>query len=313
MYTLVLNYKKIHSNYVTSAMPYIGVIIDGAEDWIKAYNNSNKEKIKVPLFSDKEQAFYEDMRSSIKIWDRSYSEVYQRLEILYQKSEEYFSGKCKPIAKFLKLYDIYGADIVDRVYCGNTILCSDFVPQFSYGSEVGPQIEQLSAIGGKYISLFRAKDPYEINRAMVFSCTDYGGFEKSPVGNAFSDRFVLFSILCQINFVLKCIDGFLLNATTTKLRFSYLMYYYVMRLLPEINQKLSTNFQMDNKWVCDKFRNAMAHYKIGVSLQESEIITTDSFYGLTQKYYNSDFTTVKDSIIKNLSVLSEQLTVYLNL
>ena len=168
-------------------------------------------------------------------------------------------------------------------------------------------------IGGKYIALFLVKDPYEINQSMNFECYDYGGFIKSPVGNAFSDRFVLFSILCQVNFILKCIDEYLLNATTTKLRFAYLLYYYVMRLLPEINQKLSTNFKMDDKWVCDKFRNAMAHYKIGVSLQEPEIITTDPFYGLTQKYFNSDFASVKDSIFVNLSILSKQFTKYLNI
>lgn len=36
---------------------------------------------------------------------------------------------------------------------------------------------------------------------MIFDIKDYGGFQKLPVGNDFSDKFALFSILSQINFL----------------------------------------------------------------------------------------------------------------
>lgn len=68
---------------------------------------------------------------------------------------------------------------------------------------------------------------------------------------------------------------------------------------------------MDDKWVNDKFRNAMAHYKIGVALKESEIDFSDPFYGLTQKYFTCDYITIKESLIDNLKVLSNQLSTYL--
>ena len=313
LYTVVMNHKNIHSNYIVSAMPYIGVIIDGVEDWVKVYNNSHKIKINIPTFTDEEKVFYEELRSSIKIWNSTYDEVYKRLEKLYRESDDYFSSVCKPVAKILELYDIFGVDIVDGQYCGNTILGSFFVPGILFGDPNGEHRKQMFAIGGRYTSLFGVIEPYEIKRSMRFSYADYGGFVKSPVGNAFSDKFVLFSILCQVNFILKCVDEYLSDETTTKLRFAYLLYYYVIKLLPEINERLLTNFYMNGKWVCDPFRNAMAHYKIGVALKESEIIFDDPFYGLTQKFFGCDYVTVKNAIIGNLLALSYQLRTFLRI
>lgn len=34
---------------------YMGVIIDGAEEWIKTINNSSKVKLEMPIFSSLEQ------------------------------------------------------------------------------------------------------------------------------------------------------------------------------------------------------------------------------------------------------------------
>jgi hypothetical protein len=34
----------IKLNYVMNCLPYLGVIIDGTENWVKSYNNSNKSK-----------------------------------------------------------------------------------------------------------------------------------------------------------------------------------------------------------------------------------------------------------------------------
>lgn len=47
---------------------------------------------------------------------------------------------------------------------------------------------------------------HSIEVSVIFDIMDYGGFQKLPVGNDFSDKFVLFSILSQINFLLYCVD-----------------------------------------------------------------------------------------------------------
>lgn len=41
----------------------------------------------------------------------------------------YKAFECKPIAKELKLYDIFGTDLVDNQYRGNTILCSYYMTE----------------------------------------------------------------------------------------------------------------------------------------------------------------------------------------
>lgn len=313
IYTLVCHYKEIKSNFTMSSLPYIGLIVDGVEDWIRAYNNSHAVKMNLPIFAPQEQAFYEKMRACIKLWENSYTNVYEELKRIYIMSDNYFSSICKPVAKKLKLYDIFGVDIADGSFCGNTILCSYYMPDYNFQQQDGERIKSLSEIGGRYVSLLQTTTPYQVSKSITFTYADYGGFVKSPVGNAFSDRFVLFSLLCQINYILKCIDEYILDDTTTKLRFSYILYYYVLHIIPAINQKLSTHFAMDDKWNSNAFRNAMAHYKIGVALKDSELILSDPLFGLSQKYLGCDYLTVKNGIKQELMGLASQLKVFLKL
>ena len=77
----------------------MGMIIDGVEDWIKSYNNSNKNKLDLPLFTQEEQLYYEAMRNSVKMFENGVDAVYGMLEERYLKSDEYFSSLCKPIIK----------------------------------------------------------------------------------------------------------------------------------------------------------------------------------------------------------------------
>ena len=312
IYTIYQNYSKVGDNYFVALLPYLGLVTDGAEDWLKAYNNSSKVKLDVPLFNKEQQSFFEKMRSSIKIWEQDYDSIYQELGRIYRESDDYFSSVCKPIAKQLHLYDVFGAYIANQKYCGNTILCNYFIPEYKFGSDNEDLIISMGNVTGKYTALFGATESYSFNSSFSEAHDrDYGGFIKSPIGNKYSDKFVLFSILCQINFVLVGINKTVIDETPTKLRFSYLLYYYLLKILPQINKKLSANFKLSDKWRSEKFRNSMAHYKMGVSLREKEIVFDDSFYGLTQKYLGTDYYTVKNDIIYCLDDLSTQLDAYL--
>lgn len=312
IYTIYQNYSKVGGNFIVALFPYWGLVTDGAEDWLKAYNNSSKDKLDIPLFNKEQQSFFEKMRSSIKIWEQDYDKIYQELEKKYKESDEYFSSICKPIAKQLHLYDIFGAYIANQKYCGNTILCNYFTPEYKLGNDYKNLLIIMGNVTGKYTALFGATESYSFNSSFSEAHDrDYGGFIKSPVGNKYSDKFVLFSILCQINFVLVGINLTVIDEIPTKLRFSYLLYYYLLKILPQINKKLSANFKLSDKWRSEKFRNSMAHYKMGVSLREKEIVFDDPFYGLTQKYLGTDYYTVKNDIIYCLDDLSTQLDTYL--
>lgn len=238
IHTVIKNINPKVSNYIPSMLPYLGVVIDGAEDWLKAIKNSSKCKFCMPLFNESQTIFYEQIRNSIKMWQQDYNEIYISLGNAYRKNDDYFGSVCKPIAKVLKLYDIYGMDTINGVICGNTILCHCYSPFFSYSENNGEYIKVMSEIGGRYINLFHATTDFQVNNELQFGVQDYGGFIKSPVGNVYSDKFVLMSILCQINFLLYGIEKWINNEIPTKLRFGYLLYY-----LPFQKSVLNVQFQ----------------------------------------------------------------------
>lgn len=92
-----------------------------------------------------------------------------------------------------------------------------------------------------------------------------------------------------------------------------MQYYYLAQLIPEINSKLHLKFDMDMSLVSPAFRNTMAHYKIGVALKAYEIVYEDPFFGLTQKFFDCDYYTVKEFVLNNLNGLATQIKSYLKI
>ncbi len=301
-------------SYLVTLLPYVGMIINGCETWS---NKVGELKIHSLKFSEEEQYYYSELRNSIKLWETSFEDLCVLLKQKYNESDSYFSNSCKPIAKALKLYDIFGGYLIDGRFCDNTILDMLFVPSFDYNGIDGEYIKRMSAFSGEIIASFgiNTEPTLKIDNSIVFDCKDYGGFVKSPVGNNFSDKFVLFSILCAINFIIYGIDEYIVQDITTKLRLAYIQYYYLLDQIPQINKHLNTQFYMNSQWVDSqkKFRNCMAHYGIGIVLSQKEVIKTDLFGGLTQKIFGEDWISIKYSIMNELRKLSEQISNYLEI
>lgn len=57
----------------------------------------------------------------------------------------------------------------------------------------------------------------------------------------------------------------------------------------------------------------MAHYKLGIVLKESDLIISDTMFGLTEKIFGEDYYTVKKSIYQELEELAKQIGEYLDL
>lgn len=312
LYTIFQNKDIIKSNYIPSCLPYIGLIIDGTEDWICAISRSIM-KMDISYFTSEEKFYYETLRNSTKLWQNDYLEVNRVLHKKYEESDYYFADICKPLAKILNLYDIFGVDIMNKKICGNTILCSYYSPGFSFYNSNGEYIQKMSRIIGEYIAHFEAFKELKINQTICFETKDFGGFIKSPVGNKFSYKFILLCVLCEINFLIYGVEQFIVSETPTKLRFAYMLYYYLLDFISQMNQFNATTFTLSDKWKSKRFRNAMAHYKLGVVLNEHEIIADDFMFGLTQKIFHNDYKTIKTKIISELFSLSEQITRYLKL
>lgn len=86
LYTVIKKINPEESNYIPSLLPYMGVIVDGTEDWIKAYNNSKKNKINAPVFNQSEQMYYEKMRDSIKCGKKVMMRCMNHLKKLMKKA-----------------------------------------------------------------------------------------------------------------------------------------------------------------------------------------------------------------------------------
>lgn len=265
LYTVYQNKLVSGSSYFVALLPYMGMIIDGCETWS---NKVDKLKLHSLKFSKEEQYYYSELRNSIKLWETSFEDLNVLLKKKYNESDIYFSNCCNSIVKDLKLYDILGTYLINGRYCDNTILDMLFVPNFDYSGIDGEYIKRMFTFSGKIITLFGMnKEPMlKTDDSILFDNKDYGGFVKSPTGNNFSEKFVLFSVLCSINFIIYGIDKYILPEVTTKLRFAYIQYYYLMEQIPQINKHFNTQFYMNSKWLDpkNKFRNCMAHYGIGV-------------------------------------------------
>ena len=314
VYSVLLVNKGDHTpSYSVAIQPYLGLITDGIEQWARKVNSIKKY---IPRFTEEAKFYYTEMRNSIKIWNNDFLTLNKMLQSIYIENDIYYSSKCKPIAKKLNLYDIYGCFICNGFYCDNTILDCIFTPYFKYGEMNGEYRKSMSIFLGKLIRSFGANEltPLSVDNKMKFAIQDYCGFVKSPTKHRNYDKsFLLFSLLCTINFLILCVDKYVLDESPTKLRFIYVQYFYLVHIIQEINGIFKTNFKINNTWHCEKMRNCMAHYGIGNVLCQDEVITNDAFGGLTYKLFDCDWLLLKSNILAELKNLAEQLQDYINI
>ncbi len=308
VYALVTLREKIDNNYLSMAMPYIGIFTDGAEQW------GNKVGLKVATFNAEEKAHYEKLRSKHKLFDMEYEDFYKALYKEFIESDNHFSSICRPIAKWTKLYDNVGVDYCKKVVCGNTILCELYNPISSIKNNFdGEKIKKLSYVVGKLCSDFEGYTLSQniFDSSFNFYYKDFNFFIRCPIKRHDFDSFCLFSILCCINYILYFIDKYFLIELPTKLRFAYLQYYYLAGLLDGINNKLNTHFSINKKWINQGFRNCMAHYGLGKDIKENDIVEDDLMGGITIKFFNKNYYELKKEIFYELESLSIQLSEYI--
>lgn len=71
LYTLVhaqKNAKNVSSNYIMMCQPYIGVFVDGEEQWCK------KVGLKPPVLTKEEKMYYTELRQGHKLFEKTYNE-----------------------------------------------------------------------------------------------------------------------------------------------------------------------------------------------------------------------------------------------
>ena len=254
------------------------------------------------------------MRNSIKFFDLSFNEFSSLLYTAFTKSDKHFFNTRTIMSVIKNLYYNVGVDVRDGKYCGNTILCSIYAPYYSFDANYGKYLRDISVIAGKLTAHYGGtlQAPYSVNLQTRFTYSDFHFFSKCPLKDDKFSNFVLFSVLCSINYVRYFINEYFTDEFSSKLRFSYLLYYYLVSFMIEVNNKLSTDFKIDNKYSNSNFRNCMAHYGLGQEMKEADIIESDTMmFGLTDKIFLIPYSELKGEIFSELAKLANQLEAYL--
>ena len=173
----------------------------------------------------------------------------------------------------------------------------------------GVSIRDINVIAGKLAAYFGCTDfpPYRYNDNISVGYRDYHFYKNCPLKLKTDLGFVLFSVLCSINYVTKFIDIYFIEEIPQKFKFAYLQYYYLCDFINELNACQRTNYHIDSSLQNRNFRNCLAHYGLGQFLKENEIIDDDIMKGLTYKAFNMDYHSSKQLLYKYLSDLSEQI------
>ena len=220
---IMKNAPNIDSNYICMSMPYIGIFADGAEQW------SKKVGLNIPRFNTEEKVYYTQLRQAHKLFGRTYQDFMDLLIMKLNESENYFYN-IRSLHEKIVGYNNVGTDLCNGEFCGNTILCSMYIPIKTLGNEnAGIWIKAMSVVAGKLAASFGCKEypPYSYNESLTVTYKDYHFYRNSPLKMDNNLGFLLFSILCSINYTIEFIESYFLEEIPQKFKFAYLQYYYL--------------------------------------------------------------------------------------
>lgn len=306
LYTLTdisKNAQNISSNYICMSLPYIGLFAHGAEQWCK------KVGLNAPKFNPSEKKFYTQLRQGHKLFEKSYEDYATMIFEKFTESENYFHSTRRLREKIFGYYNV-GTDLCNGEFCGNTILCSMYNPKNILRNEdVGTYIRDISIVAGKLAGSLGCKEfpIYRYNDNLIVQYKDYHFYRNSPLKMNGKFGFLLFSILCSINYAIEFIENFFIDEIPQKFKFAYLQYYYLCDFIKEMNTQKDTNFYINNCLYDRNFRNCLAHYGLGQYISNIEIISDDILKGLTNKAFGKDYLTTKVELYEILRSLTEQI------
>lgn len=298
------NAKKIKSNYIMMCQPYIGVFADGAEQWCK------KVGFSAPAFNEKEKVYYTALRQGHKLFEKSYQEYINALMTKFAESDNYFYSIHRLREKILGYYNV-GTDLCNGEFCGNTIVCALHTPIVTLGNQnAGVSIRDISVIAGSLAAFFDCTDfpPYQYaDNSNIVVYKDYHFYKNCPITLKNDMGFVLFSILCNINYVIEFIDKYFVEEIPQKFKFAYLQYYYLCNFIKELNLVENMSFDLDDSLKNRDVRNCLAHYGLGQFMKASDIDENDVLKGITIKAFNMDYHSCKEQLYSYLRALARQI------
>lgn len=298
------NAQNIESNYIMMSLPYIGIFAEGSEQWFKKVGFSN-----APCFNQNEKKFYKQLRLKHKLFEKEYKDYNNLLLEKLNESENYFYSIRSLLEKIIGYYNV-GTDLCNGEFCGNTILCSMYMPGKKFSDEdAGLWIRDMSMVAGSLAAFLGCKEQeiYKYNDNLSVTYKDFHFYKKSPLKMNDSLGFLLFTILCSINYSVEFIGNYFTEEIPQKFKFAYLQYYYLCGFIKELNVKNNMEFYIDDCLYDRNFRNCLAHYGLGQYINEDEIIKDDILKGLTNKAFGKDYLKAKEELYEILRNLVGQI------
>lgn len=238
----------------------------------------------------------------------------------FNKTKNYFEKDRSEFSKNLGFYNTYGVgtyqdSLTTKLPIYNTVYFSVLIPKFSWDNlnEISKDLYRIAESIGAFFGIF--VNPYNdrlTNNIESIKIIDYDfGPRTSPFDNEYSDKFLIFDLLCKCNFVLYGLNNFTNALSTTKLRFSYNLYFYICKNIDKINDYYDTNFAINSKYKDDKLRSAFMHYGIW-QIVKDKVNPLDSFGGMTDIKLGIKWNNLLIFTLSEIKSFSIQLDNYLS-
>ena len=139
----------------------------------------------------------------------------------FDESDSYFYNNRSTLEKVIG-YKNVGSDLCMNKFCGNTILCNMYNPMRLLGNDnVSIKIRDFSVIAGEIASYYNCTSfpTYMYNNNIKVHFKDYHFFKMS-IKRKNKQGFILFSIICSINYVTVFIENYFIDEIPQKLKFA---------------------------------------------------------------------------------------------
>lgn len=304
------------SNFAISLLPYMALVYKEAYKWC---DKNKKLRNYLPKIPNKIEAHYEYYREYNKLLKEPIPVINEKYKAEFHHAKNHFSSKRK-FLKYMDIYNIYGVgtftnNLVKLSPIYNTVYFSVIIPGFSWDNleQVAKEAYKLSYHLGSFFGLFL--NPYldrltdNINNNKI---EDYDfGARTSPFHKVYIDKFLIFDLLCKCNFLLYGLNNYTTIFKTTKLRFTYNLYFYICENLDKINSYYNTNFTINTKYKDNELRSAFMHYGIW-KIVKDKVNPLDSFGGMTNIRLGIDWNNLLIFTLSEIKSFSLQLDNYLS-
>ena len=274
----------------------------------------------IPKIPNEIELYYEYYREYNKLLKNDIVTISNNYEYQFNKTKNHFEKNRSNFSKKLGIYKTYGVgtyqdSLTKKIPLYNTIYFSVLIPKFSWANlnETSKDLYRISENIGKFFGIFI--HPYEdrlTNNIKSIKIIDYDfGPRTSPFHNVYSDKFLIFDLLCKCNFLLYGLNNYTTIFKTTKLRFTYNLYFYICESIAKINNYYNTDFTINSKYKDDELRSAFMHYGIWKTIKD-KVNPLDSFGRMTNIRLGIDWNNLLIFTLSEIKSFFLQLDNYLS-